>query len=145
MSATGFSRIAVVALVLAAAGYASPAAAAAVVEPDDPQRRSEIARPLDAYALDTEMTVHGWILCTARPFAEEIAMADGVDAALDAYRRLKEAKSCGMFPELRVILREALFESAPGAVRDTRAFGASVNLGGNWARAFLVDGHLPAE
>ncbi len=97
------------------------------------------------YALETEMTVHNWVLCTSAPLAEQLARArtSGIEEARSAYANLAGARSCGQFPELHVILRERLYSAADNTGHDTRVFGALVNLSGDWASAFVVAGGLP--
>jgi hypothetical protein len=108
----------------------------------------EVAAPVGLdYALETEMVVHNWVLCISAPLAEQLARAraTSLDEARSAYADLAGAKSCGQFPELRVILRERLYSSASGSEHDTRVFGALVNLSGSWANAFVVSGSLPED
>ena len=97
------------------------------------------------YALETEMVVHNWVLCVSAPLAEQLARArtSSLEEARSAYADLSHARSCGQFPELRVILRERLYEFTDG--RDTRVFGALVNFSGDWANAFLVSGGILDE
>jgi hypothetical protein len=97
------------------------------------------------YALETEMTVHNWVLCISQPLAEQLVHAReaGPESALQAYAGLAGARSCGQFPELRVILRDPLYASAADAGYDARIFGALVNLSGDWATAYVVSGGLP--
>lgn len=94
------------------------------------------------YALETEMVVHDWVLCVSASGAEELAhaRAESIDTARAAYASLSDARACGQFQELRVILRERLYES--DSTHDARVFGALVNLSGKWAAAFLVSGSL---
>jgi hypothetical protein len=136
---------------LAAAIAAQTSSAAAVPDSVDPVSRPlELAGPRAApieLDLDTEMVVHDWVLCVSQAFAEEIvkARADGVGPAMATYNRLREAKSCGRFPELRVVLRRSLYQSGSELDYDARIFSASVNLGGNWASGFLIFGGVPPE
>jgi hypothetical protein len=97
------------------------------------------------YALETEMTVHNWVLCISQPLAEQLVHAReaGPESALQTYAGLASARSCGQFPELRVILRDPLYASAANAGYDARVFGALVNLSGDWASAYVVSGGLP--
>jgi len=99
------------------------------------------------YALETEMVVHDWVLCVSAPVAEELARARtaSVADARSTYAELASARTCGQFPELRVILRERLFAGADDGGHDTRVFGALVNLSGDWASAFVVSGGLAEE
>jgi hypothetical protein len=101
--------------------------------------------PPSAYALETEMTVHNWVLCISQPLAEQLVRAReaGPESARQAYAGLATARSCGQFPELRVILRDPLYASAADAGYDARIFGALVNLSGDWASAYVVSGGLP--
>jgi hypothetical protein len=96
------------------------------------------------YSLETEMVVHGWVLCVSQPFAEQLAKAReaGPESAQSAYADLAGARSCGKFPELRVILQQSLYKSGRDAGYDARVFGALVNLSGDWATAFVVSGSL---
>src|SRR5689334_630470 len=122
------------------AGAAAPDAQ--VVEPAAPAAIG-ITAP-GKYTLETEMTVHNWVLCISQPMAEELvhARAAGVDQARQAYAGLASSRSCGQFPELRVILRDPLYSSAADAGYDARIFGALVNLSGDWASAYVVSGGL---
>jgi hypothetical protein len=97
------------------------------------------------YALETEMTVHNWVLCVSAPQAKQLARARAwsIDDARSAYVDLASARSCGQFAELRVILHKRLFAAADGSGHETRVFGGLVNLSGDWASAFLVSGSLP--
>ncbi len=99
------------------------------------------------YALDTEMVVKNWVLCISAPLAEELARARAISAddARNAYVALSGQKSCGQFPELRVILQQRLYAADPKSGNDARVFGALVNLSGDWASAFVVSGGLPAD
>lgn len=103
--------------------------------------------PAIDYALETEMVVHNWVLCVSAPIAEHLAEArsSGIESARSAYATLANARSCGRFSELRVILRERLNAFADESGHDTRVFGALVNLSGDWASAFLVSGDLLEE
>jgi hypothetical protein len=94
--------------------------------------------------IDTEMTVQNWILCTTEANAESIARAraDGIEPARKVYGDLRNSKACGQFPAMRVILRQSLYESAPGAGPQTRVYRASVNLGSEWPTGFVVSGGL---
>jgi hypothetical protein len=116
---------------------------AQIVDPASPAQIG-IAAP-GKYALETEMTVHNWVLCISQPLAEELVRAReaGVDSARQAYAGLASSRSCGQFPELRVILQDPLYTSAATAGYDARIFGALVNLSGDWASAYVVSGGLP--
>jgi hypothetical protein len=125
---------------------ATPAWAAAPEEivAVDPVLDGVSAGPGKIYELETEMVVHNWVLCVSQTLAEDLVRArgEGAEKAVAAYLGFAQAKSCGLFPELRVILRERLSASA-GAGYDARAFGALVNLTGDWATAYVVYGGLP--
>ena len=99
------------------------------------------------YTLETEMVVHGWVLCVSASGAEELARAraESLETARAAYASLSGKRACGEFPELRVILREKLYELGAGSEHDARAFGALINLSGDWADAFVVSGGLSAD
>ena len=100
--------------------------------------------PLE-YVFGKEAVVRNWVLCISQPFAESIvkAWSGGVDEAEKVYADLKAAKSCGQFPELRVILHESVYESGPEIDHVARVFAAQVNLGGGWPKGFVVFGGLP--
>jgi hypothetical protein len=102
-----------------------------------------IGAPID-YALETEMVVRNWVLCVSQPLAEQLARAReaGAESARTTYADLAGARSCGLFPELRVILQQSLYVSSGDAGYDARVFGALVNLSGDWATAFVVSGSL---
>jgi hypothetical protein len=124
------------------------ATAALAAAPDnlapDATTSTGIAPAID-YALETEMVVHNWVLCVSQPLAEQLvhARAEGVETARQTYAGLASTRSCGQFPELRVILRDPLYNSAADAGYDARIFGALVNLSGDWASAYVVFGGLP--
>jgi hypothetical protein len=127
----------------------APTAGAAA--PDDLPLAPPPAAPASSagpgFALETEMVVHDWILCISASGAEELARAraeEGIASARAAYASLSETRACGQFPELRVILRERLYEGA-GPGHDARAFGALINLSGDWAAAFVVSGGLASD
>jgi hypothetical protein len=90
------------------------------------------------------MTVQNWILCTTEANAESIAKAraEGLEPARKVYGALQSSKACGQFGALRVILRQSLYESAPGAGHRTRVYRASVSLGSEWPTGFVVSGGL---
>lgn len=122
------------------------ASAAALVEDSTPGAvpGTILSLPRD-YTLDTELVVHNWVLCVSRAFAEDLVHARqiGADAARQTYEGLKGTKSCGQFPELRVILRSPLYSVSIDLQNEARVFEALVNLSGNWASAFVVSGSLP--
>jgi hypothetical protein len=132
-----------------AALVSSPAWSAApdTLEPEAALPESSGIVPAINYALETEMVVHNWVLCVSQPLAEQLVRARevGVENALQAYAGLANSRSCGLFPELRVILRNPLYSSAADAGYDARIFGALVNLSGDWASAYVVSGGLPAK
>src|SRR5260221_5637415 len=90
-----------------------------------------------------ELTVQNWIICTTEANAESIAKAraDGVESARKVYTDLQGTKACGMFPMLKVILRQSLYDSAPSSHR-TQVYRASVNIGDNWPTAFVISGAM---
>lgn len=134
----------------AALAIASPAAWPAAPDASAPDSAvpavAGAASAID-YALETEMVVHNWVLCVSQPLAEQLVRAReaGVGPARQVYEGLASARSCGLFPELRVILRESLYVSAAELGYDARVFGALVNLSGDWASAYVVSGGLPDE
>jgi hypothetical protein len=101
--------------------------------------------PLE-YVFGKEVVVRDWFLCISQPFAESIvkAWSGGVGQAEKVYADLKATKSCGQFPELRVILHESVYESGPEVDHVARVFAAQVNLGGGWPTGFVVFGGLPS-
>jgi hypothetical protein len=127
----------------------SPAFAAAPdsLDPEPVLPRSAGAVPVIDYALGTEIVVQNWVLCVSRTVAEQLVHAReaGIGDARSAYDELKQARSCGQFPELRVILQERLYVSTAESGHDARVFGALVNFAGSWASAFVVYGGLPEE
>ena len=68
------------------------------------------------YSLETEMVVHDWVLCVSQPLAEQLARAReaGAESARSAYADLAGARSCGKFPELRVILQQSALRVRDG-------------------------------
>jgi hypothetical protein len=137
-------RAAVAALVVSSPAWS---AAPSTLEPEPAiPEGSGIVAPID-YTLETEMVVHNWVLCVSQPLAEQLVRAReaGVENALQAYAGLADSRSCGLFPELRVILRDTLYSSGADAGYDARIFGALVNLSGDWASAYVVSGGLPAN
>lgn len=125
---------------------ASPAWAAAPEEIAvvDPVLEGVSAGPGKIYELETEMVVHNWVLCVSQTLAEDLVRAreESAEKAVSAYVGFAQAKGCGLFPQLRVILQTRL-STAAGAGYDARAFGALVNLTGDWATAYVVYGGLP--
>lgn len=104
------------------------------------------AEPPAAYPLDTEMVVRQWVMCVSQTVAEDLVRAreESVEQAWLTYAKLKDSRSCGQFPELRVILRERTHVSVvPG--HEARIFKALVNLSDTWGSAFVVFGGLPED
>lgn len=125
----------------------SPAYAAAPDMLDIEPAAAPTTAPITDYALDTEMVVRNWVLCVSETVAEQLVQAReaGVDRARSTYAELNAAKSCGQFPELRVILRERLYASSAASGHDARVFGALVDFAGSWASAYVVYGGLPEQ
>lgn len=123
------------------------AAAPVGVESDMPALGTVAATPAKIYELDTEMVVRDWVLCVSASVAEDLVRAreESLEQAWSAYEAFKEARQCGRFAELRVILQEPLYSSAAEASHDARVFGALVNLSDNWASAFVVSGSLSEQ
>jgi hypothetical protein len=134
-------RAAIVALMSIAPAWA--AAPDALPAEEQAPVATGIGAPIN-YALETEMVVHNWVLCVSQPLAEQLAKAReaGATSARSAYATLAGERVCGLFPELRVILQQSLYESRKDAGYDARVFGALVNLSGDWATAFVVSGSL---
>jgi hypothetical protein len=132
-------RLTAVSLACATASLAAAAIPPVVDIPPAPQARTTI------YALNTEMVVHDWVLCTSQESAEELVQAreESDESAWSAYVRLRDAKACGQFPELRVILKKPLYRSPEATGHAGRVFGALVHVAKNWASAFLVYRGLP--
>ena len=122
-------------------------AAPDTLAPEDMAPAASGSGSLIDYSLDTEMVVHNWVLCISQPFAEQLARAReaGEESARTAYADLAGARSCGQYPELRLILQERLYAPAAGSLADARVFGALVNLSGDWASAFVVSDVLADE
>jgi hypothetical protein len=138
-------------LTLAAILVTSAATSTSAAAPEDPgvalPETRVIAVVPASYALDTDIVVRDWVLCTTASAAKILVEARqvGVAAALEAYNNLKIAKSCGQFEELRVILRAQLYAATLDALGEARAFAAKVDLSGSWASAFVISGSLPEE
>lgn len=142
------SRTASAAIVALALSFPGASFAAAPVGLDPAPEATAPAKkivPLE-HIFGKEMIVRNWVLCISQPFAESIvkAWSGGVEKAQAVYADLKATKSCGQFSELRVILHESVYESAPEIGHVARVFAAQVNLGGNWPTGFVVFGGLPA-
>ena len=125
----------------------SPAFAAAPDGLDAEPIVPPAAAAISDYALDTEMVVRNWVLCISPTVAERLVQAreESVERARSAYAELNEAKSCGQFSELRVVLRERLYVSSAKSGHDARVFGALVDFAGSWASAYVVYGGLPEQ
>jgi hypothetical protein len=139
-------RVAAAAALCAASSLAF-AAAPDELAPATPAPSIAVIAPTLDYALEAEMVVHDWVLCISQPLAEQLARAreGGAETARLAYADLASARSCGQFPELRVILQERLYMSPADSGYDARVFGALVNLSGDWASAYVVYGGIPAD
>ncbi len=140
MYRTGHARR--IAAVFAFSAMLSPAFAAAPggLDPEPATTQATASPPIVDYSLDTEMVVRNWVLCISPAVAERLVHAreEGLDRARSTYAELNAAKSCGQFPELRVILQERLYFSSADSGHDARVFGALVDFSGNWASAFVV-------
>jgi hypothetical protein len=128
-----------------ALGVAFAISAAGAATPDGSvQGRGAAPERLE---LSKEVVVRNWILCISQAHAEEVVRAtdggSGETAAVIA--RLQEEKACGRFPEMQVILERPVAESSPLASRRARAYGARINLGGEWVPAFVVYADQPRE
>jgi hypothetical protein len=123
------------------------AAAPETLETELPAADMNAVTPVIVYELETEMVVKDWVLCISAAVAEQLAQAreESVEKALSAYAALRQARSCGRVPELRVILQERIYVSAAESGHDTRAYGALVNFSDDWASAYVVYGGLPAQ
>ena len=96
--------------------------------------------PAPAYALDTVLVVHNWVLCATQPSAEAMARAqeESIEAAEKAYQELARAKTCGRLAKLDVLLHKQLYPVVQ-VEQATRVFAAEVNFGKvGWQKAFLV-------
>jgi hypothetical protein len=128
----------------AACLFAAPGLAAApeTIDPAPAAPKLGIAAIPDGtpYRLDTEMTVHNWVLCISADRAESLVRARGEGKAKGAavYADLKTAKACGIFPEMQVILQQPVYEPSIGSPAEGRVFGALVKFSGQWAKAFVV-------
>lgn len=142
---TRIASAAVLALTLALPGESFAAAPERLDPAPAAKAPAKPIVPLE-YVFGKEMVVRNWVLCSSRPFAESIvnAWSGGGDRAEKVYADLKAAKSCGLFPELRVILHESVYEGGPDLDHVARVFAARVNLGGGWPTGFVVFGGLPA-
>ena len=123
------------------------AAAPVGIEPELPAAEAAAAAPVVLYELDTEMVVHDWVLCASQAFAEQLARAreESAEKAWAAYAELKDARSCGQFAELRVILQERLYASTAESGHGARVFAGLVSFSDSWASVYLVSGGLPQD
>ncbi len=139
-------RLAAVAVALSLSGAAWAAAPAALDDPATAPADTMMA-PLGGQQMNVEMTVRNWVLCATKAYAERLvlARAQGVDEAKRAYDALRKSRSCGMFPELHVILKSSLYRSKPEADYRAQIYGALVNIAGGWASGYVVEGSLPAQ
>ena len=105
-----------IAAVVAFSAMLSPAFAAAPgdLDPESAVPQAKVSVPIVDYSLDTEMVVQNWVLCISSTVAEQLVHAreEGIDRARSTYAELSAAKSCGQFPELRVILQERIYASS---------------------------------
>lgn len=140
----GFCRTAAFAAACVAAPVAWGAAPAGLEEPIAVPDVANVA-PIKVYQLDKEMVVRNWVLCTSQDVAEQLvqARAEGAEQGRAAYAGLKGSHACGQFPELRVILKSAIYEAPSESGDDSRIFGALVSFSDKWASAYVVDGGLP--
>lgn len=87
------------------------------------------------------------MLCATQQDAETLVQAAdmGARAAAAVIARLQSERSCGRFPKMRVILEVPLVESSPFAEHRIKAYGAQINLGGQWVPAFVVYARQPED
>jgi hypothetical protein len=137
----------VTALIFYAAAPLAWAAAPAEIGIEASEIQPSPAPIASLFELETEMVVHNWVLCTSQDRAEQLVRAreESLERAQSAYADLKQSRSCGQFPELRVILRERLYVTTADSGHDARIFGALVNFADAWASAFVVYGSLPEK
>jgi hypothetical protein len=97
--------------------------------------------------LAKDIIVRNWMLCATQEAAETLVKAANTSAraAAAAIARLQSERSCGRFPKMRVILEMPLVESSPFAEHRIKAYGAQINLGGQWVPAFVVYARQPEE
>jgi hypothetical protein len=144
--------ISCVAALLVAATTVLPAFAAAPEALDPVSQSSDVSAPalgtpLVEHQLDTEMTVHNWVLCASQPSAQSLvgARQNGADAAAKAFADLKASKACGQFTEMQVILQKPLYETLVDSGAQAGIYGALVNISGSWASAYVVYGGMPNQ
>ncbi len=97
------------------------------------------------YELNTEMVVRDWVLCISLESAEQLVQAreESDKSAWLAFVALRDAKTCGLFPELRVILKTPLYTSPKVTGGVGRIYGGLVQISNRWASAYLVHNGLP--
>lgn len=136
-----------IAAILFFAAMTAPALSAPGDLDVEPAQTAPHATLIIDHALDTEMVVKNWVLCVSQTVAEQLVHAreESPDQARATYAELNQAKSCGQFPELRVILQERLYTSTAESGHDARVFGALVDFAGSWASAYVVYGGLPEQ
>jgi hypothetical protein len=102
---------------------------------------------IDRLELAKDIIVRNWILCATQQDAEKLVQAADRSsrAAVAAIAMLQSERSCGRFPKMRVILEMPLVESSPFAEHRVKAYGAQINLGGQWVPAFVVYARQPVE
>ena len=113
------------------ASAASPPAGDPIEREDSPR----LAVPLDT-VLDREVVVRNWVLCVSPSVAERLVQARATDSHTEerVYNELLQAKLCGRFAELTVILQENITGTESGS----DIYAALVQMGGNWAAGFVV-------
>lgn len=104
-----------------------------------------LAATTEQVELDKELVVRNWILCATRAHAEAVVHAADASAreAAEVFARLQGERSCGRFPQMRVILEIPIVESSPFAELRAKAYGAQIRLNGKWVPAFVVNGGPP--
>jgi hypothetical protein len=141
------SGVAAIAFLIGGQGAWS-AAPATLDLPGKPAPTTMSAAPIEDYRLDTERVVKHWVLCISQTLAESLVRAREQSAAeaAKAFEKFKAARTCGLFAELRVILRQPIYASAENSGFDGRIFGASISIaGGRWAAGFVVSGVIDAQ
>jgi hypothetical protein len=104
-----------------------------------------IGAPLIEHQLDVKMTVRNWVLCTTQPLAETLVHAreESPAAAEKAFADLAAARSCGLFPEMQVILQKPIYETMLHSGGQAKVYGALINISGAWASGYVVYGGVP--
>jgi hypothetical protein len=102
---------------------------------------------IEQLELSKDIIVRNWMLCATQQDAETLVQAAdmGARAAAAVIARLQSERSCGRFPKMRVILEVPLVESSPFAEHRIKAYGAQINLGGQWVPAFVVYARQPED